>query len=170
MGPDLSVLLVLLSLLVSVVHDVVQSDGAAQTWRPPTSSVNVLRSYSWPVLIPSSITCWCIWWLDLFAGVPISGIISFYIHIMSVALKHHHWEYKAISTWEPHLSVDSLFYGTSFGVYISSAVTDSLRKTAVASVMYSVVPQMLNPFTYSLRSRDVREALRILIGRKVFPL
>ncbi|XP_071460006.1 olfactory receptor 7G2-like [Marmota flaviventris] len=57
----------------------------------------------------------------------------------------------------------SLFYGTGFGVYISSAVTDLSRKSAIASVMYSVVPPMLNPFIYSLRNRDMKEALKKLI-------
>nr|XP_023398344.1 olfactory receptor 7G2-like [Loxodonta africana] len=49
---------------------------------------------------------------------------------------------------------------TGFGVYISSAFTHSSSETAVASVMYSVVPQMMNPFIYSLRNRDMTGALR----------
>nr|XP_025718803.1 olfactory receptor 7G2-like [Callorhinus ursinus] len=57
----------------------------------------------------------------------------------------------------------SLFYGTGLGVYISSAVTDSSRKTSVASVMYTVVPQLMNPFIYSLWNRDMKEALRKII-------
>ncbi|KAM6168114.1 olfactory receptor 7G2-like [Erethizon dorsatum] len=54
---------------------------------------------------------------------------------------------------------------TAFGVYISAAVTDSPRKTTVASVMNSVIPQMLNVFIYSLRNRDMKGALRELIRR-----
>uniref|UniRef100_A0A8C3W7Z1 Olfactory receptor n=1 Tax=Catagonus wagneri TaxID=51154 RepID=A0A8C3W7Z1_9CETA len=65
-------------------------------------------------------------------------------------------KYKAFSTCGSHLSVVSLFYGTGLGVYISSAVTDSSRNTAVASVVFTVVPQMLNPFIYSLRNRDMK--------------
>ena len=64
-----------------------------------------------------------------------------------------------------HLSVVSLFYGTGFGVYISSALTNSSRNTAVLSMMYTVVPQMMNPFIYSLRNRDMKRALRKLIVR-----
>ncbi|MBZ3871464.1 Olfactory receptor 7G2 [Sciurus carolinensis] len=51
------------------------------------------------------------------------------------------------------------------GVYMSSAVTDSPRKTAVASVMYTMVPQNLNPFIYSLKNKAMKEALRKLIVR-----
>uniref|UniRef100_A0A8C6A9B4 Olfactory receptor n=1 Tax=Marmota marmota marmota TaxID=9994 RepID=A0A8C6A9B4_MARMA len=103
----------------------------------------------------------------LFGGIPLSGIIFSYIQIVSSVLKipSVRGRYKAFSTCGSHLFVVSLFYGTGLGVYISSAVTDSPRKTAVASVMYSVFPQMLNPFIYSLRNRDMKEALRKLFGR-----
>jgi olfactory receptor len=54
------------------------------------------------------------------------------------------------------LSVISLLYGTGWGVTINTAVTDSSRKTSVASLIYSVVPQQMNPFIYSVRNRDER--------------
>nr|XP_027810732.1 olfactory receptor 7G2-like isoform X1 [Marmota flaviventris] len=106
--------------------------------------------------------------LGVFGGVFLCGIIFSYVHIVSSVLRMPSSEgkYKAFSTCGSHLSVVCLFYGTGFGVYISSEVTDSPRKTAVASVMYSVVPQMLNPFIYSLRNRDMKGALRKLIDRR----
>ncbi|XP_010611569.1 olfactory receptor 7G2 [Fukomys damarensis] len=98
-------------------------------------------------------------------GIPLSGIIYSYFHIVSSVLRMSSsgGKYKAFSTCGSHLSVVSLFYGTGFGVYISAAVTDSPRKTAVASVMYSLLPQMLNPFIYSLRNKDMKEALRRIV-------
>ncbi|XP_015359411.1 olfactory receptor 7G2-like [Marmota marmota marmota] len=103
----------------------------------------------------------------IFAGVPLCGIIFSYVHIVSSVLRMPSSEgkHKAFSTCGSHLCVVSLFYGTSFGVYISSAVTDSPKNSAVASVMYAIVPQMLNPFIYSLRNRDMKQALRKLLGR-----
>lgn len=108
----------------------------------------------------------------IFGGVPLSGIILSYSQIVSTVLRMQSSEgrYKAFSTCGSHLSVVSLFYGTGFGVYISSTVTESSRKTAVASVLYSVVPQMVNPFIYSLRNRDMKEALKRLISRMLSPL
>ncbi|KAM6168111.1 olfactory receptor 7G2-like [Erethizon dorsatum] len=102
---------------------------------------------------------------SILGGVPLLGIIFSYIKIASSVLRMPSTEgkYKAFSTCGSHLSVVSLFYGTAFGVYISSAVTDSSRKTAVASVMYAVVPPMMNPFIYSLRNTDMKEALKKLI-------
>ncbi|XP_042549678.1 olfactory receptor 7G2-like [Dipodomys spectabilis] len=109
---------------------------------------------------------------SLFAGVPFCGIIVSYIHIVSSVLRmpSSRGKYKVFSTCGSHLCVVSLFYGTGFGVYISSAFVESQRKTAVASVMYSVVTQMLNPFIYSLRNRDMKEAFRKLSNYLASPL
>nr|XP_023398231.1 olfactory receptor 7G2-like [Loxodonta africana] len=103
----------------------------------------------------------------VWGGVPLSGIIFSYTQIFSSVLRMPSVgaKYKAFSTCGSHLSVVSLFYGTIFGVYVSSAFTHSPRKIAVASVMYSVVPQMMNPFIYSLRNRDTRGPLRTFISR-----
>ncbi|XP_061005580.1 olfactory receptor 7A17-like [Dama dama] len=54
----------------------------------------------------------------------------------------------------------SLFFCTSLGVYLSSAATHSSHSSATASVMYTVVTPMLNPFIYSLRNKDIKGALK----------
>nr|XP_025839325.1 putative olfactory receptor 7A2 [Vulpes vulpes] len=58
----------------------------------------------------------------------------------------------------------SLFFCTSLGVYLSSAAPQSSHSTAVASVMYTVVTPMLNPFIYSLRNKDIKKALMRFSG------
>ncbi|XP_036894997.1 olfactory receptor 7D4-like [Sturnira hondurensis] len=58
----------------------------------------------------------------------------------------------------------SLFYGTGLGVYLSSASIHSSQSSAVTSVMYTVVTPMLNPFIYSLRNRDIKRALKRVLG------
>ncbi|XP_058579574.1 olfactory receptor 7A17-like [Neofelis nebulosa] len=67
------------------------------------------------------------------------------------------------------LSVVSLFYCASLGVYLSSAVTQSSHSSATASVMYTVVTPMLNPFIYSLRNRDIKRALKRILGIQTPP-
>ncbi|XP_036138120.1 LOW QUALITY PROTEIN: putative gustatory receptor clone PTE01, partial [Molossus molossus] len=104
----------------------------------------------------------------IYGGVPLSGILFSYYKIVSSILRvpSSVSKYKAFSTCGSHLSVVCFFYGTALGVYLSSAVTSSLRKDAVASVMYTVVTPMLNPFIYTLRNRDIKSALWRMIGRK----
>ncbi|XP_040592607.1 olfactory receptor 7E24-like [Mesocricetus auratus] len=62
-----------------------------------------------------------------------------------------------------HLSIVCLFYGTGLAVYFSSSLSHSPRNNAVASVMYTVVTPMLNPFIYSLRNKDIKTALRKIL-------
>ncbi|XP_030889209.1 LOW QUALITY PROTEIN: olfactory receptor 7C2-like [Leptonychotes weddellii] len=77
-------------------------------------------------------------------------------------------KYKAFSRCGSHLSVVSLFYvGTGLGVDLSSAATSSTRMSLVASVMYTIVTPMLNPFIYSLRNKDKKGALGTLLRRVV---
>ncbi|XP_042549730.1 olfactory receptor 18-like isoform X1 [Dipodomys spectabilis] len=103
----------------------------------------------------------------IFGFLPISGILFSYYKIVSSILKlpSPDGKYKAFSTCGSHLSIVCLFYGTGFGVYLSSAVSHSPRYGSVASVMYTVVTPMLNPFIYSLRNRDIKNSLRKFYGR-----
>ncbi|XP_023603036.1 olfactory receptor 19 [Myotis lucifugus] len=57
------------------------------------------------------------------------------------------------------IMIVSLFYGTCLGVYLSSTAPQNTHSSAVASVMYTVVTPMLNPFIYSLRNNDIKRAL-----------
>ncbi|XP_063085203.1 olfactory receptor 7D4-like [Cavia porcellus] len=103
----------------------------------------------------------------LLGFIPFSGILFSYSRIVSSILRTPSTDgkYKAFSTCGSHLSVVCLFYGTGLGVYLSSDATSSW-KGMVASVMYTVVTPMLNPFIYSLRNRDIKRALQgILSGR-----
>nr|XP_006996618.2 olfactory receptor 19-like [Peromyscus maniculatus bairdii] len=101
----------------------------------------------------------------LLAVGPLSGILYSYSKIVSSirAISSAQGKYKAFSTCASHLSVVSLFYCTLLGVYLSSAVTQSSRSAATASLMYTVVTPMLNPFIYSLRNKDIKKALKFLL-------
>ncbi|XP_039736345.1 olfactory receptor 7D2 [Pteropus medius] len=98
---------------------------------------------------------------------PLWGILFSYSRIVSSIKKMSSsgGKQKAFSTCGSHLLVISLFYGTGVGVYFTSAVTHSSEKVSVASVMYTVVTPMLNPFIYSLRNKDVKGALGRLFSR-----
>ncbi|XP_055975605.1 olfactory receptor 7G1-like [Sorex fumeus] len=104
----------------------------------------------------------------IFGGIPVSGIVFSYTQIISSVLRmpSAQGKQKAFSTCGSHLSVVSLFYGTAFGVYITSPLVESSRASAIPSVMYIVVPQLMNPFIYSLRNKDMMGAVRRLLSGK----
>jgi olfactory receptor len=104
----------------------------------------------------------------LLAIGPLAGIVYSYSKIVSSirAISSTHGKNKAFSTCVSHLLVVSLFYCTCIGVYLSSAATHNSHSTAAASVMYMVVTPMLNPFIYSLRNKDMKSALKRLLGKK----
>ncbi|XP_002722145.1 olfactory receptor 7A17-like [Oryctolagus cuniculus] len=104
----------------------------------------------------------------LLVGGPLAGILYSYSRIVSsvCAISSSQGKYKAFSTCASHLCIVSLFYCTGLGVYLSSAVTQDSHSTAIASVMYTVVTPMLNPFIYSLRNKDIKRALKRSLGEK----
>lgn len=67
---------------------------------------------------------------------------------------------KAFSTCSSHLIVVTIFYGTLIIVYILPD-TDELRElNKVFSVFYTILTPVINPLIYSLRNKEVKEALR----------
>ena len=70
--------------------------------------------------------------------------------------------YKAFSTCGAHLTVVALFYGTIRSVYIRPSSTYSVTKDRVVTVIYTVITPMLNPFIYSLRNKDMKQAFKRL--------
>ncbi|MBZ3875873.1 Olfactory receptor 7A17 [Sciurus carolinensis] len=106
--------------------------------------------------------------LVLLVTCPLAGILYSYSKIVSSirAISSAQGKYKAFSTCASHLSVVSLFYCTGLGVYLSSVATHSSHSSSTASVMYTVVTPMLNPFIFSLRNKDVKRSLKSLFGGK----
>ncbi|XP_062496344.1 olfactory receptor 5AP2-like [Pezoporus occidentalis] len=65
---------------------------------------------------------------------------------------------RAFRTCTSHLTAVALFFGSAFFMYLQPPSSHrSLDK--VASIFYSVVTPMLNPFIYSLRNKEVKGAL-----------
>ncbi|XP_054980590.1 olfactory receptor 7A17-like [Sorex araneus] len=102
----------------------------------------------------------------ILAGAPLAGIAYSYSKILSSIrrIPSPQGKSKAFSTCASHLSVVALFYCTVLGVYLSSTAAHSSQSIAVASVLYTVVTPMLNPFIYSLRNKDIKAALKRAFG------
>nr|XP_012605325.1 olfactory receptor 1440-like [Microcebus murinus] len=66
---------------------------------------------------------------------------------------------KAFNTCASHLTAVTLFFGSGIFVYMYPNSGDSLSQNKLASVLYTVIIPMLNPLIYSLRNKDIRDAL-----------
>ena len=102
--------------------------------------------------------------------LPLSGILVSYglIGVSILRVPSTKGICKALSTCGSHLSVVSLFYGTIMALYFSTSSGKSKDKDMIASLMYTMVTPMLNPFIYSLRNRDMKLALGFLFRRNNF--
>ncbi|XP_030654402.1 olfactory receptor 1F1 isoform X2 [Nomascus leucogenys] len=101
---------------------------------------------------------------------PFLCILASYMHITCTVLRvpSTKGRWKAFSTCGSHLAVVLLFYGTIIAVYFNPVSSHSAEKDTTATVLYTVVTPMLNPFIYSLRNRYLKGALRKVVGRVVF--
>ncbi|XP_004418698.1 PREDICTED: olfactory receptor 491 [Ceratotherium simum simum] len=94
--------------------------------------------------------------------VTVFVIALSYIYILTTILKMHSTEgrHKAFSTCTSHLTAVTLYYGTITFIYVMPKSSYSTDQNKVVSLFYTVLIPMLNPLIYSLRNRDVKEALR----------
>ncbi|XP_027487577.1 olfactory receptor 14J1-like, partial [Corapipo altera] len=67
---------------------------------------------------------------------------------------------KAFSTCLPHMAVVSLLLSTAIFANLKSPSISSPSLNLALSVLYSVIPPALNPFIYSLRNQELKDALR----------
>ena len=95
---------------------------------------------------------------------PFIFITVSYVYITRAVLRvpSGRGRYKVFSTCGSHLTVVTLFYGTVISVYIRPSSTYSVMKDRVITVIYTVVIPMLNPFIYSLRNKDMKQAMKKL--------
>ncbi|XP_030043942.1 olfactory receptor 1F1-like [Microcaecilia unicolor] len=102
------------------------------------------------------------------AVTPFLLILSSYAFIISTILKITSSEgrHKAFSTCSSHLTVVVLFYGTIICIYMSPSSMFSSEQIKMFALLYTVFIPMLNPFIYSMRNQEVKNALRNLIFRK----
>ncbi|XP_029437129.1 olfactory receptor 5B21-like [Rhinatrema bivittatum] len=90
-----------------------------------------------------------------------------YIYIISAILRIRSAEgkRKAFSTCSSHLTVVSVYYLPAFCMYLRPNSTYSQEQGKILSVLYTTLTPMLNPLIYILRNKEVKNALRKLIGK-----
>ncbi|XP_041511856.1 olfactory receptor 14C36-like isoform X2 [Microtus oregoni] len=106
-----------------------------------------------------------------FSGSCFTFIAISYIHILSTVLKVpvKGERGKAFSTCVPHIIVVSMFFGSGAYVYLRFPGTSQAVHEIAFSVFYTVFPPFLNPIIYSLRNKQINEAVKKVMLKFVFP-
>ncbi|XP_004389297.1 olfactory receptor 1013-like [Trichechus manatus latirostris] len=101
---------------------------------------------------------------------PTVLILASYLFIIAAILKIHSAQgrFKAFSTCGSHLTAVTLYYGSILFIYSRPSTSYALERDKVVSVFYTVVFPMLNPLIYSLRNKDVKDALKKMLDRAKF--
>ncbi|XP_043351553.1 olfactory receptor 1020-like [Dermochelys coriacea] len=104
--------------------------------------------------------------------LPFLLTLASYVYIISTILRISSTigKQKAFSTCSSHLIVVTIYYGTLITVYMLPN-TEALRiLNKFISVLYTVLTPLINPLIYSLRNKEVKEALRRARQKcRVFP-
>uniref|UniRef100_A0A8C8YJC2 Olfactory receptor n=1 Tax=Prolemur simus TaxID=1328070 RepID=A0A8C8YJC2_PROSS len=112
----------------------------------------------------------------LFTLIPLLLIVISYSLIISSILKIRSSEgrSKTFSTCSAHLTVVIIFFGTILFMYMKpkskeTLNSDDLNATdKLISMFYGVMTPMMNPLIYSLRNKDVKEAVKHLLSKRFF--
>ena len=127
-----------------------------------------------PILSLSCVdTSLCEILLFVFAGFNLLSctltILVSYLLILITILRMNSAQgrFKAFSTCASHFTAVCLFYGTTLFMYLRPRSSYSLTQDRTVAVIYTVVIPLLNPLIYSLRNKDVKEALRKVWERKI---
>ncbi|XP_073925009.1 olfactory receptor 5W2-like [Castor canadensis] len=100
----------------------------------------------------------------------ISGVLVSYFYIILSVLKIHTAEgrFKAFSTCASHLTAVAIFQGTLLFTYFRPSSSYSLDQDKMTSLFYTLMIPMLNPLIYSLRNKDVKQALEKIKNKRRF--
>ncbi|XP_015261039.1 PREDICTED: olfactory receptor 14A16-like [Gekko japonicus] len=88
-------------------------------------------------------------------------IIVSYMQIFAAVLRipSVHGQKKALSTCLPHLTVVSLLVLTGIFAYLRPRSHTSSDQNVLFAIIYTVLPPLLNPFIYSIRNKEIKNAL-----------
>ncbi|XP_015347142.1 olfactory receptor 10J1-like [Marmota marmota marmota] len=100
--------------------------------------------------------------------VPMGLVFISYILIISAILKMASAEgrKKAFATCASHLTVVIIHYGCASIAYLKPKSENTRDQDQLISVTYTIFTPLLNPVVYTLRNKEVKDALCRAIGKK----
>uniref|UniRef100_A0A8D1DRV1 Olfactory receptor n=1 Tax=Sus scrofa TaxID=9823 RepID=A0A8D1DRV1_PIG len=169
------------SWIIGGVNSAVQTAFVVQL---PFCRNNVINHFSCEILAVMKLACADISGNEfimlvattLFILMPLLFIIISYTLIIVSILKIRTSEgrSKVFSTCSAHLTVVIIFYGTILFMYMKPKSKETLTSgdlnatDKLISVFYAIITPMINPLIYSLRNKDVKDAVKHLLRRKHF--
>ncbi|XP_042329649.1 olfactory receptor 14A2-like [Sceloporus undulatus] len=111
----------------------------------------------------------------LLSAVVVLGCFIFivvsYVHILTVVMRIPSGQrrQKAFSTCLPHLTVCSIFVLTGYFAYYKPPSDSPSQIDLTLTMIYTMVPPLMNPLVYSMRNKEIKNALKKLLGLRVFP-
>uniref|UniRef100_A0A8C8RFG2 G-protein coupled receptors family 1 profile domain-containing protein n=1 Tax=Pelusios castaneus TaxID=367368 RepID=A0A8C8RFG2_9SAUR len=90
-----------------------------------------------------------------------------YVYIISIVLRipSAQGRKKAFATCASHFTVVSMGFSISIFVYVRPSQTDSMKLNKALSILSSIVTPLLNPFIFSLRNKQMKEALKDALNK-----
>ncbi|KAM4034399.1 olfactory receptor 1L4-like [Anomaloglossus baeobatrachus] len=110
--------------------------------------------------------------LVIFTAAVLLGIPCFFLTLTSyifivrniIDIRSTRGRSKAFSTCSSHLTIITLLYLVLFTLYLRPPSETFLSDGKIISLLNVAVIPMLNPIIYSLRNKDVKQALKKVIG------
>ncbi|XP_037371319.1 olfactory receptor 6C2-like [Talpa occidentalis] len=75
---------------------------------------------------------------------------------------------KAFSTCSSHMIVVSISYGSCIFIYIKPSAKEGVAMNKVVSILTTSVAPLLNPFIYTLRNKQVKDAFKNTVKQIAF--
>ncbi|XP_038597543.1 olfactory receptor 4P4-like [Tachyglossus aculeatus] len=163
--------LVLASFVGAFVHSIVQIFIMVQL---PFCGPNHIDHYFCDVLPLLKLVCTETYFVNvsIIASTGVLSLLTFfalivsYLIILSVLRKHStEGRHKALSTCGSHITVVLMFFLPLILTYIP--LGDSVSEDKVFALFYTIIAPMFNPFIYTVRYTDMKNAMRKVWCTKV---
>ncbi|KAG6539680.1 olfactory receptor [Crotalus adamanteus] len=96
----------------------------------------------------------------LLSSVSITTISYVCIIVTVIRMPSAQGRNKAFSTCSSHITVASIYYGSSIFIYVRPSENSSMDFNKLATMLNTVVTPLLNPIIYSFRNKAVKEVLK----------
>ncbi|XP_006163944.1 olfactory receptor 6C74 [Tupaia chinensis] len=102
--------------------------------------------------------------------VTLALVMVSYAHIIRTILKipSAQQRKKAFSTCSSHMIVVSISYGSCIFMYIKPSAEERVALNKGVAVLTTSVAPVLNPFIYTLRNKQVKQALKDVVKKCIF--